>query len=95
MVLVVVLINIFCNYWFVFVFDRGIVGVVIVFFLFEVVFFLIIMVYIWLKIDRIDFGLKFIFDKCLLVELWYFFVWSMFYVFISVVLWFFFFVVIE
>ena len=53
------------------------------------------MVYTWLKIDRTDFGLKFIFDKCLLVELWHLSVWSMLHAFISVAPWFLFFVVIE
>ena len=56
---------------------------------------LIIVVYTWLKIDRTDFGLKFIFDKCLLVELWHLSVWSILHAFISVAPWFLFFVVIE
>ena len=56
---------------------------------------LIIVVYTWLKIDRTEFGLKFIFDKCLLVELWHLSVWSMLHAFISVAPWFLFFVVIE
>ena len=93
--LAAVLINIPCNYWFVFVLDRGIAGAAIASSLSEAASLLIIVVYTWLKIDRTDFGLKFIFDKCLLVELWHLSVWSMLHAFISVAPWFLFFVVIE
>jgi putative MATE family efflux protein len=90
-----VLINIPCNYWFVFVLDRGIAGAAIASSLSEAASLLIVMIYTWLIIDRTEFGLKFIFDKCLLVELWHLSVWSMLHAFISVAPWFLFFVVIE
>ena len=66
--LAAVLINIPCNYWFVFVLDRGIAGAAIASSLSEAASLLIIVVYTWLKIDRTDCGLKFIFYKCVFLK---------------------------
>ena len=90
-----VLINIPCNYLFIFSLNLGISGAAMVSSLAEAGSLLILVIYTFLKMDKENLGLKPVYDRKLLNSLFYLSVWSMMHAFISVAPWFLFFVAIE
>lgn len=91
-----ILINIPCNYLFIFCFNLGISGAAMASSLAEAGSLLILVCYILQKkVDEYHFGLKAVYDGKLLAALLRLSVWSMMHAFISVAPWFLFFAVIE
>lgn len=90
-----VLINIPCNYLFIFSFNLGISGAAMASSLAEAGSLLILIIYTFLKMDKESLGLKTVYDRKLLNSLFHLSVWSMMHAFISVAPWFLFFVAIE
>ncbi len=90
-----VLINIPCNYLFIFSLNLGISGAAMASSLAEAGSLLILVIYTFLKMDKENLGLKPVYDRKLLNSLFYLSVWSMMHAFISVAPWFLFFVAIE
>ena len=91
-----VLINIPCNYLFIFCFNLGISGAAMASSLAEAGSLLILICYTFQKkVDKEHFGLKAVYDGKLLAALLRLSVWSMMHAFISVAPWFLFFVAIE
>ena len=88
-------INILLNYLLIFRFGRGIAGAAMASSLAEMGSLIILVLYVWLKIDPVRYGLQVVYDKRLLGRLFRLSVWSMLHAFISVVPWFLFFVAIE
>lgn len=96
---VMVTVNILLNYLLIFgnfEFPRlGIAGAALASTLSELSFLLVLLVYIFRKVDKRYYGLRFVYDGKLLVQLLCVSTWSMMYSFIAVAPWFVFFVVIE
>lgn len=90
-----VLINIPFNYLLIFTLKFGIAGSAIASTLAEMVSLIILLVYMWRKIDKNKYGLQPVVDGKLLKRLFYLSVWSMLHSFISMAPWFLFFVAIE
>ncbi|WP_294612705.1 MATE family efflux transporter [uncultured Bacteroides sp.] len=91
-----VLINIPCNYLFIFSLNLGISGAAMASSLAEAGSLLILVCYTFQKkVDKVHFGLKAVYDGKLLAALLRLSVWSMMQAFISVAPWFLFFVAIE
>ena len=90
-----VLINIPCNYLFIFSLNLGISGAAMASSLAEAGSLLILVIYTFLKMDKENLGLKPVYDRKLLNSLFHLSVWSMMHAFISVAPWFLFFVAIE
>ena len=90
-----VLINIPCNYLFIFSLNLGISGAAMASSLAEAGSLLILVIYTFLKMDKENLGLKVVYDRKLLNSLFHLSVWSMMHAFISVAPWFLFFVAIE
>ena len=90
-----VLINIPFNYLLIFTLKFGIAGSAIASTLAEMVSLIILLVYMWRKIDKNKYGLQSVVDGKLLKRLFYLSVWSMLHSFISMAPWFLFFVAIE
>lgn len=93
--MVAVLINIPFNYLLIFVWGLGISGAAIASSLAEMGSFVILCIYMWKKIDKQKYGLKFVYDGRVLVAVLKLSVWSMLHAFISVAPWFLFFIAIE
>ena len=90
-----VLINIPCNYLFIFSFDLGISGAAMASSLAEAGSLLMLAIYTYLQMNKESLGLKPVYDGKLLKSLSHLSVWSMMHAFISVAPWFLFFVAIE
>ena len=88
-------INIPLNYFLIFMQHLGISGAAIASSLAEGGSFIILCIYMWMKIDKIKYGLRTVYDGQLLIAVLKLSVWSMFHAFISVAPWFLFFVGIE
>ena len=88
-------INIPFNYLLIFKLNLGISGAAMASSLAELGAFVILLLYMWTKIDKVKYGLKIVYDRKLLMNLLRLSVWSMLHAFISVVPWFLFFVAIE
>ena len=83
-----VFINIPCNYLFIFSFNLGISGA-------AMASLLILVIYVFLQMNKENWGLRLVYDGKLLKSLFHLSVWSMMHAFISVAPWFLFFVAIE
>lgn len=96
---VMVTVNILLNYLLIFGnygFPRlGIAGAALASTLSELSFLLVLLMYVFRKVDKRYYGLRFVYDGKLLVRLLCVSTWSMMYSFIAVAPWFVFFVVIE
>jgi putative MATE family efflux protein len=90
-----VLINIPCNYLFIFSFNLGISGAAMASSLAEAGSLLILVIYVFLQMNKENWGLRLVYDGKLLKSLFHLSVWSMMHAFISVAPWFLFFVAIE
>ncbi len=90
-----VFINIPCNYLFIFSFNLGISGAAMASSLAEAGSLLILVIYVFLQINKENWGLRLVYDGILLKSLFHLSVWSMMHAFISVAPWFLFFVAIE
>ncbi|WP_195655849.1 MATE family efflux transporter [Bacteroides sp. 1001136B_160425_E2] len=90
-----VCINIPFNYLLIFKLNLGISGAAMASSLAEFGAFAILLLYMWVKIDKVKYGLKVVYDGKLLMKLLRLSVWSMLHAFISVAPWFLFFVAIE
>lgn len=90
-----VCINIPLNYGLIFRLDFGIAGAAMASSLAEAASFIVLFLYMWLKVDKRSFGLKAVYDGRLLMNLLRISIWSMLHAFISIAPWFLFFVVIE
>ena len=88
-------INIPLNYFLIFMQHLGISGAAIASSLAEGGSFITLCIYMWIKIDKITYGLRTVYDGQLLIAVLKLSVWSMFHAFISVAPWFLFFVGIE
>lgn len=90
-----VCINIPLNYFLIFTFDLGIAGAALASSLAEAASFVILCGYIGMYTDKTKYGLKPVYDRCLLGKVLKLSVWSMLHAFISVAPWFLFFIAIE
>ena len=90
-----VFINIPCNYLFIFSFNLGISGAAMASSLAEAGSLLILVIYVFLQMNKENWGLRLVYDGKLLKSLFHLSVWSMVHAFISVAPWFLFFVAIE
>ena len=90
-----VLINIPCNYLFIFSFDLGISGAAMASSLAEASSLLILVIYVFLQMNKENWGVRLVYGGKLLKSLFHLSVWSMMHAFISVAPWFLFFVAIE
>ena len=90
-----VCINIPFNYWLIFKLDLGISGAAMASSLAEFGAFVILLLYMWTKVDKAKYGLRVVYDRKLLIRLLKLSLWSMFQAFISVAPWFLFFVAVE
>ena len=90
-----VFINIPCNYVFIFSFNLGISGAALASSLAEAGSLLILVIYVFLQMNKENWGLRLVYDGKLLKSLFHLSVWSMMHAFISVAPWFLFFVAIE
>ena len=88
-------INIPLNYFLIFMQHLGISGAAIASSLAKGGSFITLCIYMWIKIDKIKYGLRTVYDGQLLIAVLKLSVWSMFHAFISVAPWFLFFVGIE
>ena len=93
--IVAVIINIPLNYFLIFILDLGISGAAIASSLAEMGSLMVIGIYMWMKIDKLKYELKPVYDGQLLLKVLKLSVWSMFHAFISVAPWFLFFIAIE
>lgn len=93
--LVAVVTNIPLNYLLIFTFNRGISGAAIASSLTEMGSFILLCFYLWKNVDKVKYGLSWVYDGHLLVEVLKLSIWSMLHAFISVAPWFLFFVAIE
>lgn len=93
--LAAVLINIPCNYLFIFELNLGISGAAIASSLAEAGSLLIIVVYTLAKTDKKKYGLRAVYDGKLLMDVLRLSGWSMMHAFVSVAPWFLFFIAIE
>lgn len=83
-----VLINIPCDYLFIFSFNWGISGAAIASLLAEASSLLILVIYVFLQMNKENWGLRLVYDGKLLKSLFHLSVWSMMHAFISVIPWF-------
>lgn len=90
-----VFINIPCNYLFIFSFNLGISGAAMASSLAEAGSLLILVIYVFLQMNKENWGVRLVYDGKLLKSLFHLSVWSMMHAFISVAPWFLFFVAIE
>lgn len=90
-----VFINIPCNYLFIFSFNLGISGAAMASSLAEAGSLLILVIYVFLQMNKENWGLRLVYNGKLLKSLFHLSVWSMMHAFISVAPWFLFFVAIE
>lgn len=81
--IVAVIINIPFNYFLIFILDLGISGVAIASSLAEMGSLVVIGIYMWMKIDKLKYGLKPVYDGQLLLKVLKLSVWSMLHAFIS------------
>ena len=88
-------INIPLNYFLIFMQHLGISGAAIASSLAEGGSFITLCIYMWIKTDKIKYGLRTVYDGQLLIAVLKLSVWSMSHAFISVAPWFLFFVAIE
>lgn len=92
---VAVAINIPLNYFLIFTLGLGISGAAIASSLAEMVSLIVLCIYVWVKIDKGEYGLVSTYDGKLLMKVLNLSIWSMLHAFISVAPWFLFFVAIE
>ena len=90
-----VLINIPCNWLFIFYFDMGITGAAIASSFAELCSLVILSIHVVRQIDRQVYGLNWQFDKTILYHVYRVSIWSMFNLFVGVASWFAFFLAIE
>lgn len=90
-----VFINIPCNYLFIFSFNLGISGAAMASSLAEAGSLLILVIYVFLQMNKENWGLRLVYNGKLLKSLFHLSLWSMMHAFISVAPWFLFFVAIE
>jgi len=88
-------INIPFNYLLIFKLNLGISGAAMASSLAEFGAFIVLLLYMWVRVDKVKYGLKVVYDGKLLIKLLRLSVWSMLHSFISVAPWFLFFVAIE
>lgn len=88
-------INIPFNYLLIFKLNLGISGAAMASSLAELGAFVMLLLYMWTKIDKVKYGLKIVYGRKLLMKLLRLSVWSMLHAFISVAPWFLFFVAVE
>lgn len=93
--IVAILINIPFNYLLIFRLELGIAGSAMASSLAEMGSFLILLFYMWKKVDKTKYGVQKVYDGKLLKRLFCLSVWSMFHSFISMAPWFVFFIAIE
>ena len=93
--IVAIAINIPLNYFLIFIHNLGISGAAIASSLAEGGAFITLCIYMWMKIDKVKYGLRTVYDGQLLLSVLKLSVWSMFHAFVSVAPWFLFFVSIE
>lgn len=93
--MIAVLMNIPFNYLLIFTFQWGISGAAMASTLSEMGSLIVLLLYMWTKVDRARYGLKLGYDGRLLGKILQLSVWSMLHAFISVAPWFLFFVAIE
>ena len=90
-----VCINIPFNYLLIFKLNLGISGAAMASSLAEFGAFIVLLLYMWVRVDKVKYGLKVVYDGKVLIKLLRLSVWSMLHSFISVAPWFLFFVAIE
>lgn len=90
-----VFINIPFNYLLIFKLGLGISGSAMASSLAEMGSFIILLLYMWRKVDKIKYGLQRVYNGILLKKLFHLSVWSMLHSFISMAPWFLFFIAIE
>lgn len=88
-------INIPFNYLLIFKLNLGISGAAMASSLAEFGAFIVLLLYMWVRVDKVKYGLKVVYDEKVLIKLLRISVWSMLHSFISVAPWFLFFVAIE
>lgn len=88
-------INIPFNYLLIFKLNLGISGAAMASSLAEFGVFIVLLLYMWAKVDKVKYGLKVVYDGKLMIKLLRISVWSMLHSFVSVAPWFLFFVAIE
>ena len=88
-------INIPFNYLLIFKLNLGISGAAMASSLAEFGAFIVLLLYMWVRVDKVKYGLKVVYDGKVLIKLLRLSVWSMLHSFISVAPWFLFFVAIE
>ena len=86
-------INIPFNYLLIFKLNLGISGAAMASSLAEFGAFIVLLLYMWVRVDKVKYGLKVVYDGKVLIKLLRLSVWSMLHSFISVAPWFLFFVV--
>ena len=88
-------INIPFNYLLIFKLNLGISGAAMASSLAEFGAFIVLLLYMWVMVDKVKYGLKVVYDGKVLIKLLRISVWSMLHSFVSVAPWFLFFVAIE
>lgn len=88
-------INMPFNYLLIFKLNLGISGAAMASSLAEFGAFIVLLLYMWVRVDKVKYGLKVVYDGKVLIKLLRISVWSMLHSFISVAPWFLFFVAIE
>ena len=88
-------INIPFNYLLIFKLNLGISGAAMASSLAEFGAFIVLLLYMWVRVDKVKYGLKVVYDGKVLIKLLRISVWSMLHSFVSVAPWFLFFVAIE
>lgn len=81
-------INIPFNYLLIFKLNLGISGAAMASSLAEFGAFIVLLLYMWVRVDKVKYGLKVVYDGKLLIKLLRISVWSMLHSFISVAPWF-------
>ncbi|WP_455591744.1 MATE family efflux transporter [Bacteroides sp.] len=93
--MIAVLMNISLNCLLIFAFQWGMSGAAMASTLSEMGSLVVLLLYMWTKVDKLRYGLKPVYDGRLLGQILQLSAWSMFHAFISVAPWFLFFVAIE
>lgn len=88
-------INIPFNYLLIFKLNLGISGAAMASSLAEFGAFIVLLLYMWVRVDKVKYGLKVVYDGKVLIKLLRISIWSMLHSFVSVAPWFLFFVAIE
>ena len=93
--IVAICINIPFNYLLIFKLNLGISGAAMASSLAEFGAFVVLLLYMWVRVDKVKYGLKVVYDGKVLIKLLRISIWSMLHSFVSVAPWFLFFVAIE